>query len=1730
MWLFTLLAVLLACAQVQAKAVFAHFMVENAKSWSVDQWKVDMRLAQAAHIDGFALNIRADDTTSGVSLSRAFDAADELGFKVILSFDYAGGGPWGANLVSSMILLYSGYDSYYIDKQGRPVVSTFEGPAQAGTWQYIIKKTNAAFIPDWSSLGAKAALEAAPCVPEGLFSWAPWPWGNTDGNTYVDASYIEFMETAEKNCAMDMQYMMPASPWFYTNLPGYKKNWLWRGDDLWFDRWEQIRFMNPDYVEIISWNDFGESHHIGPLYVEVGKAPFNYALDMPHDGWRELLPFTIDLYKTGVATIEQEKLVAWYRVTSKNAACNDGWTTGNTASQLQLEFTPQDVVQDKIFYSALLASSQPVTVTVGGVNVGATWTKTPSGGAGIYHGSVDFGSNTGAVVVTVGSMTVNKRPIAANCDDTNGYTNWNAFVASTTGASVSATVNSTQWVCVEGTAAAGFDELCAFTCKYGYCPVGACLCTKMGPGNKLPGPETPGFGTVGFPAKGRTASYGGLCSFACNYGYGCPNAYCDTVEHELVIPSVSPFTPDACTSGVGEGGLGGLCSFSCNFGFCPIHSCTCTSTGALHVPPGASDTITGKADPSVDERTYGPLCEFACSRGYCPEGACVQSDVDDGNPYKNVNPAYIGPQVYETPTAACESPCVLVLPPSKLPATTTFRLPPYPTSFQVGSTTTTVTLYPADIVTDQVSFSNINITGAVTDGAVFPMCTSLKPDAIPVTLSYVSNAKTTVTVRQVELPPWPQITQGPPDQWTSTCGGWVTGTITNTHNDTDGPIAWIPPPTATTTTPRPTYTGIFPPAIVEPIVDPIDAQCHNNRCLPEGDDDNEHSNHVVIKVKCDELWFFVFCIHTEHIQVFGWKFTFPKAVIGPGPPPGLRELPESWKFIDLPDFPPWPKITIGPDLTYPDKPTDCDDNKREVPVEMYTISYGLSVSNGATVTTTTKTITETAYETGCPIPEYTTTAACGHGNGKSKRQTALSKISLPVATAAPATAGHSPALVARDDGDDECDMDEKWSAAIYFFETASEVDILTVDLHIELSGLEYHHFKHDRLGTIFIYVEDAPFRFLVDIGNMEGVDPWSIEKWKKDGIELHTRSWGAGSGPVFNATNLRKRTFDNPSYDRMVSWHRSMVSSYPGQEWNLDGEAFHEGNYMVYYHDGILGSGQYLYNFDEGVNPDDDINLDNIEEFHYEHSINNGLDMHNYIHGTGVAYYAVGRTLGIAPGATFLVMEDPLTMDTNKTGYLEINLIRLLGMINDIESKGRQGKCVINISMVWVVPEGATDRWLSLFRMMLRYTETNLQCVVVIASGNVEDIQRYANAAVPARWSLDGSLPDTLVVGFASNHGYRALGSLPWNIDGRLDDSSMVFAPGLMLWNNTGIFPGGSSFAAPMVAALVAYLRALPSPFAEDLKKTVFAVKMVKYLTRKVNVIDQLEDYFPDLEEMGNHRRIIWNGNVGVENCLVGYRSGFKSDEAKAVCEVVNEGLPEPGNTDNWTPDTRYIDNNFPLRSGSSNGGAVTWHSGAVSPTCTANCGTLCTGYYCVPQPTGSPPDFSDPVNEVVTKTTSTTAQATTTKATTTMVTTTKATPTATVQPLTQGPIHCHDESDPEYAKHEDVNPKTQDHYSQVFMDAKWDTIGPNDEPRVFRYVQSDSLTYVYRAEWVKGCVTTVEKQDFHYPLGQSSSDVTAYTLVRQNYLSCNNHGVGGWTQVGCVKYDFAPSVWSTVP
>jgi hypothetical protein len=91
-------------------------------------------------------------------------------------------------------------------------------------------------------------------------------------------------------------------------------------------------------VEVITWNDYGESHYIGPLHSEEydsvfgpnsGQALYNYADGMSHDGWRATLPWFIEMYKTGSATIGQESLTAWYRpYPASSKACDDDLTVG----------------------------------------------------------------------------------------------------------------------------------------------------------------------------------------------------------------------------------------------------------------------------------------------------------------------------------------------------------------------------------------------------------------------------------------------------------------------------------------------------------------------------------------------------------------------------------------------------------------------------------------------------------------------------------------------------------------------------------------------------------------------------------------------------------------------------------------------------------------------------------------------------------------------------------------------------------------------------------------------------------------------------------------------------------------------------------------------------------------------------------------------------------------------------------------------------------------------------------------------------------------------------------------------------------------------------------------------------------------------------------------------------------------------------------------------------------
>ncbi|EDP47913.1 hypothetical protein AFUB_097640 [Aspergillus fumigatus A1163] len=154
---------------------------------------------------------------------------------------------------------------------------------------------------------------------------------------------------------------------------------------------------------------------------------------MPHDGWRTLLPFIIGTYKRGHAEVKQESLVAWYR-TTPGSACGTGGTSANTQSHAQIEFSPLEVVADRIFYSALLTEYATPEVIIGSTTQKGTWRNLPASGRGIYHGSAPFNGAKGDVEVTLWRegnriLTLKGKGISGSCY--NGVQNWNAWVGST---------------------------------------------------------------------------------------------------------------------------------------------------------------------------------------------------------------------------------------------------------------------------------------------------------------------------------------------------------------------------------------------------------------------------------------------------------------------------------------------------------------------------------------------------------------------------------------------------------------------------------------------------------------------------------------------------------------------------------------------------------------------------------------------------------------------------------------------------------------------------------------------------------------------------------------------------------------------------------------------------------------------------------------------------------------------------------------------------------------------------------------------------------------------------------------------------------------------------------------------------------------------------------------------------------------------------------------------------
>ncbi|KAK4931339.1 hypothetical protein LTR66_016047, partial [Elasticomyces elasticus] len=266
--------------------------LSNSYAYTVQQWKTDMIAAQQIGVDGFALNWIPPDCVSPSlgwqvdAIDDAFTAAAAQGFKLMYSFDMSWSTCityWNQTFMADMITKYAGNPATY-RWNGNILVSTYGGDAVDrygnGFLQGLkdaLKYTNAiSLAPALTTYSMAAqtdpAKEAAALISDypsidGFLNWQAWP---LDAHSNMTMSADDAFKSALKQAGKTGPYIMAISPWQYKDLNNGNPldSWVAYSDTLFPSRFESLLDLattQPDIIELLTWNDFSESHYLRDL-------------------------------------------------------------------------------------------------------------------------------------------------------------------------------------------------------------------------------------------------------------------------------------------------------------------------------------------------------------------------------------------------------------------------------------------------------------------------------------------------------------------------------------------------------------------------------------------------------------------------------------------------------------------------------------------------------------------------------------------------------------------------------------------------------------------------------------------------------------------------------------------------------------------------------------------------------------------------------------------------------------------------------------------------------------------------------------------------------------------------------------------------------------------------------------------------------------------------------------------------------------------------------------------------------------------------------------------------------------------------------------------------------------------------------------------------------------------------------------------------------------------------
>jgi glucan endo-1,3-alpha-glucosidase len=394
MYSLTLAVSAIAALSIRAASatdVFAHFMVQNAWAYNQAQWKADMQSAKSIGIDAFAMNWMPPNCQSGLSwqesrIDDAYKAAEEVGFKIVHSFDMSwtecnDGGYWNTTYMSEVLQKHASSSATY-RWNSNMLVTTYGGDAvkQYGNLFFADLKLrmklsgNAiSFTPALTTYSTAAqkdpdgsAYKMIQDFPttDGYFNWQAWPMTDVNNTCTPDEAFQYAMNKAGKTGP----YIMAVSPWQFKDLANGATSdaWVAPADWLFVKRLEAIaqQEVKPDIIELLTWNDWCESHYLRDLpgnsttatdYADLSNMQA-YVSGQNHSPWRIITKYYISWWKNGSKPeITQDQVVFWYRVHAKDAQCNQGSAIIRNS----------DMLEDAVFAWAAVTKDSTISMSLG---------------------------------------------------------------------------------------------------------------------------------------------------------------------------------------------------------------------------------------------------------------------------------------------------------------------------------------------------------------------------------------------------------------------------------------------------------------------------------------------------------------------------------------------------------------------------------------------------------------------------------------------------------------------------------------------------------------------------------------------------------------------------------------------------------------------------------------------------------------------------------------------------------------------------------------------------------------------------------------------------------------------------------------------------------------------------------------------------------------------------------------------------------------------------------------------------------------------------------------------------------------------------------------------------------------------------------------------------------------------------------------------------------------------